>query len=223
MRILIVEDDSMMLDLLCRQMKHDGYSVDAVSNGNDALDHIDAADYDCVVLDIMLPLTDGLTVLRKARAKGISCPVILLTAKDTVSDRIAGLDAGADDYLVKPFSPGELSARVRALLRRKGGDKNVLLEAADLCVDTVSRKVTRAGTEIELTPKEYSLLEYFMRNKGRVLSREQIIEHIWNFDFDSDSNIIDVYIRFLRRKVDQGFDSKLIHTVWGTGYVLKAE
>ena len=221
MRLLIVEDDTMMLELLRQQMNMEGYSVDAVADGNEAWDHITMCDYDCIVLDIMLPGTDGITLVKKARKEGIQAPIILLTAKDTVNDRIAGLDAGADDYLVKPFSPGELSARVRALLQRGSGEKNITLSVDGLSMDTVTHQVTRDGREIELTPKEYALLEYFLRNKNRVLTREQIIEHIWNFDFDSDSNIIDVYIRFLRRKIDAGFDKKLIQTVWGTGYTIK--
>lgn len=224
MRLLVVEDDLELQELVAAQLMKEGYGVDAVADGTLALDYIDAGVYDCVVLDIMLTGTDGLTILRKMRSRNVPTPVILLTAKDTVNDRITGLDAGADDYLIKPFSPGELSARIRALLRRGREEVHgVELSALDLTMDTVSRQVLRGGKSIDLTPKEYALLEYMLRNKGRVLTRARIIEHLWNFDFDSDSNIIDVYIRFLRRKVDKDSDKKLIHTVRGTGYMLKED
>jgi DNA-binding response OmpR family regulator len=169
----------------------------------------------------MLPFQDGLTLLRKIRAKNISTPVLLLTAKDSISDRVTGLDSGADDYLVKPFSFDELLARVRAMLRRHKDKKDTVLSIGDLKMDTITRQVQRAGREIELTSKEYSILEYFLRNKNRVLTKSQIAEHVWNYDFEYNSNIVEVYVRYLRRKMDEEFKNKLIHTIRGGGYVLK--
>lgn len=221
MRILIVEDEKSLLKVMARRLTQEGYSVDTAEDGEEALAYIEMGAYDCVVLDIMLPIQDGLTVLRRMRQKHNATPVLLLTAKDSVGDRVAGLDAGADDYLVKPFAYDELSARVRAMLRRNAESKSVVLSFGDLTLDTLSRQVKRAGQNIELSAKEFALLEYFMRNPERVLTRGQIIDHIWNFDFDNDSNIVDVYVRYLRRKIDADFDVKLLHTVRGVGYVMK--
>lgn len=223
MRVLLVEDELSLQRVTEKRLKQEGYSVDVCSDGEEAEQFIQMGDYDCIVLDIMLPKKDGLTVVKEMRDRQDKTPVLLLTARDSVSDRVKGLDAGADDYLVKPFSYDEMLARVRAMLRRGGEVKSVLLKYGGLEMDTVSRRVSRDGKNIELTAKEYALLEYFLRNPEKVLTRSQIIEHIWNFDFDSDSNIVDVYVRYLRRKVDYDYDVKLIHTVRGAGYVLREE
>lgn len=223
MRLLVVEDEASLQAVIAKRLTQEGYSVDVCGDGQEALDFLDAAEYDCVVLDVMLPRKSGLDVLRILRARDDGTPVLLLTAMDSIADRVNGLDAGADDYLVKPFSFDELLARIRALFRRKGEAKTAQLSIDDLTMDTAARVVRRSGRLIELTAKEYALLEYFLRNKNHVLSRDQIIEHIWNFDFDGDSNIVDVYVRYLRRKIDYDFPHKLIHTVRGTGYVLREE
>ena len=223
MRILLVEDEAALRAILAKRLKQEGYSVDVCADGEEADSFIQMGEYDCVILDIMLPKKDGIAVLTDMRNAQNSTPVLLLTAKDSIEDRVQGLDSGADDYLTKPFSYEELLARVRAMLRRKGETKSVVLRCADLEMDTVAKQVRRGTTVIELTAKEYALLEYFLRNVGRVLARSQIVEHIWNFDFEYDSNIIDVYVRYLRRKIDMGFDKKLIHTVRGSGYVLREE
>lgn len=221
MRVLVVEDEKSLRGIIERRLAQENYSVDSCGDGADALDYICTGCYDCVVLDIMLPELDGLSVLRTIRSRHIHTPVLLLTARDSVSDRVTGLDAGADDYLIKPFAFDELSARIRAMLRRRSEEKSTVLTVADLSMDTLTQRVTRGDKRIELTSREYALLEYLIRSSDQVLTRGQIIEHVWNFDFESDSNIIDVYIRYLRRKVDDGFDRKLIHTVRGSGYVLR--
>lgn len=221
MRILIVEDEKSILTVLSKRLSQEGYSVDMASDGEEALGFIAMCDYDCIVMDIMLPIQDGLTVLRQMRQKHNSTPVLLLTAKDGIGDKVIGLDAGADDYLVKPFVYDELSARIRALLRRNTEQKSTLLHCADLTLDTTTRQVTRQGKTIDLSAKGFHILEYFMRNANRVLTRGQIIDHVWNFDYDNDSNVIDVYIGYLRRKIDNDFDTKLLHTVRGVGYVLR--
>lgn len=221
MRILIVEDEKSILTVLSKRLSQEGYSVDMASDGEEALGYIAMCDYDCIVMDIMLPIQDGLTVLRQMRQKHNSTPVLLLTAKDGIGDKVIGLDAGADDYLVKPFVYDELSARIRALLRRNTEQKSTLLHCADLTLDTTTRQVTRQGKTIDLSAKGFHILEYFMRNANRVLTRGQIIDHVWNFDYDNDSNVIDVYIGYLRRKIDNDFDTKLLHTVRGVGYVLR--
>lgn len=223
MRILLVEDELSLQAVTLKRLTQEGYSVDVCSDGEEASEYIEMGEYDCIVLDIMLPKKDGITVLREMRDQQDKTPVLLLTAKDSIADRVLGLDAGADDYLVKPFSYDELLARVRAMFRRKGEVKSVVLKYADLEMDTIARQVSRDGQPIILTAKEYALLEYFLRNPEKVLTRNQIIEHIWNFDFDSDSNIVDVYVRYLRRKIDYGFEDKLIHTMRGIGYVLRQD
>ncbi|MDL2329526.1 response regulator transcription factor [Desulfosarcina sp. OttesenSCG-928-A07] len=223
MRILLVEDEASLLRVMSKRLGYEGYGVDTVGDGEEALAYIEAGSYDCIVMDIMLPKKDGLAVLRQIREKGNPTPVLLLTARDSIHDRVTGLDAGADDYLVKPFAHDELSARIRALLRRHTENKSAVLGIADLTLDPVAHQVHRAGTLISLSAKEFSMLEYFLRNPDRVLTRGQIIDHIWNFDFDNDSNIVDVYVRYLRRKIDQGFSIKLLHTVRGVGYVLRIE
>ena len=221
MRMLVVEDDPSLLKTVARRLKESGYGVDSAKDGEEGLRLAEIVEYDCIILDLMLPVLDGLTVLKKLRARKIATPVLILTAKDAVEDRVKGLDTGADDYLVKPFSFDELLARVRALLRRRGEDREVVLRIDDLTLDTTTHVATRAGKEIELTAKEYAILEYLMRNKGILLTRSQIIEHVWHYDFDYTSNVVEVYIRYLRRKVDEGFTYKLIHTVRGSGYMLK--
>lgn len=223
MRILLVEDEKFLRNIIAKRLKEEGYSVDMSADGEEAEEYIAVGTYDCIILDIMMPKKDGLAVLREMRERGNRVPVLLLTAKDSIEDRVQGLDAGADDYLVKPFSNAELMARVRVLLRRNGEEKTTVLKIADLEMNTATRIVTRAGKNIELTAKEYALLDYFLRNKECVLTRGQIIEHIWNFDFDCDSNIVDVYVRYLRRKIDYDFPVKLIHTIRGSGYVLREE
>lgn len=221
MRILIVEDEKSLRTLLERRFTGEKYTVDACGDGREALSYIETGTYDCIILDIMLPGMDGLSVLREMRDRRHRTPVLLLTARDSIVDRVKGLDIGADDYLTKPFSYDELSARVRAMLRRGGEEKTTTLSLADLSMDTLTRTVTRGGKEIELTSKEFALLEYFLRHPGQVFTREQIIGHIWNFDFDNDSNIVDVYVRYLRRKIDDDSATPLIHTIRGTGYTLR--
>lgn len=223
MRLLVIEDETSLLKIIAKRLKEEGYSVDAVTNGREGENFIYSTDYDCIILDIMIPIIDGLTLLRRIRAKKISTPVLLLTAKDSIEDRVIGLDTGADDYLIKPFSFDELLARVRALLRRQKEKRDIVLSVDDLKLDTVTREVKRGDKLIELTSKEYSILEYFLKNKNRVLTKSQIAEHVWNYDFEYNSNIVEVYIRYLRRKIDENFKNKLIHTIRGGGYVLKNE
>ena len=221
MRILVVEDEKRIADFLCRGLEGAGYAVDAAANGATALDHIHATDYDLVILDLMLPDMDGLQVLAKIRNRKVGPPVLILSARGAVDDRVRGLETGADDYLVKPFAFVELLARVRALLRR-GQPAPERLQVADLALDTVRRKVTRGAETIDLAPKEFGILEYMMRNKGRPLSRTMIVEHVWDMDYDGLTNIVDVYIRHLRSKIDDRYPQKLIHTVRGIGYMLDA-
>jgi two-component system copper resistance phosphate regulon response regulator CusR len=222
MRLLIVEDQKQLCGNIARYLKSEGYTSDCCYNGSDALDYLGAAEYDAVILDIMLPGIDGLAVLNKMRSSGNKTPVLLLTARSTVEDKVKGLDSGADDYLTKPFSLEELSARIRVMIRRSGVDHDdTVLRVGPLSLDTRSRLAKRDGEEIRLTAREYAILEYLMHNKGIILSREKIEEHIWNYDYEGSSNIVDVYIRTLRRKVDAGRDQKLIQTVRGMGYVIK--
>ena len=222
MRLLIAEDDRMTADTLAKRLREEYYAVDVCYNGTDALDYLTGTDYDVAVLDIMMPGMDGIAVLENARQTGKHTPVLLLTARDAVSDRVRGLNAGADDYLVKPFAYEELSARLRVLTRRTRQTSN-RFTLADLVVDCDSRSVTRGGEAIALTSREFALLEYMIRNKGRVLSRAQITEHVWSYEYEGASNMIDVYIRSLRRKIDEGRSTKLIHTVRYAGYVLREE
>mgnify|MGYP005786060961 CR=1 FL=1 len=221
MRILVAEDERDLNALLRKRLKEADYSVDSCYDGEEALDYLDGAEYDAVVLDIMMPRLDGLAVLRTLRRRGNSVPVLLLTAKDSVEDRVRGLDAGADDYLVKPFAFEELLARLRVLLRKPDGGKSTILRVGDLTLHLDTRSVFRGEREIALSSKEYSLLRYMMQNAGIVLSRDRLEQHIWNYDFTGGSNVIDVYIRYLRKKIDDGQEPKLIHTVRGHGYVLK--
>ena len=221
MRLLVVEDQKDLNEIIVRKLTNEHYSVDACYTGNDALDFIRCAEYDGIILDIMLPGITGIGVLREMRASGNNTPVLLLTAMGTVEDRVAGLDAGADDYLVKPFDFNELLARVRAIVRRGGERAGNVMTSGDLTLDSASRTVTRGGQESKLTAKEFDILEYLMQNQGRVLSRDKLSNHIWNYDYDGGSNVIDVYMYHLRRKIDRDFDEKKIQTVKGAGYMIK--
>jgi two-component system copper resistance phosphate regulon response regulator CusR len=221
MRILVVEDEKRIADFLCRGLEGAGYAVDEASTGTAALDHTHATDYDLIILDLMLPDMDGLQVLEKVRNRNSAPPVLILSARGAVDDRVRGLEQGADDYLVKPFAFVELLARVRALLRR-GQPTPEKLQVGDLTLDCIRRKVTRTGENIDLAPKEFGILEYMMRNRGRPLSRTMIVEHVWDMDYDGLTNIVDVYIRHLRSKIDDRFPTKLIQTVRGIGYMIEA-
>src|ERR1700685_3860734 len=221
MRILVVENENRIADFLSRGLQSAGYAVDVVHTGGDAIERVHSTEYDLVVLDLGLPDIDGLTVLQKIRNRKTSPPVLILSARDQVDDRVKGLEGGADDYLVKPFAFVELLARVRVLLRR-GQPTPERLQVGDLTLDCIRRKVIRAGENIELAPKEFSILEYLMRNRGRPLSRTMIVEHVWDMDYDGLTNIVDVYIRHLRSKIDDRFQQKLIQTVRGIGYMIDA-
>ncbi len=221
MRILVVEDERRIADFLERGLQGAGYAVDLAPDGNTALSFVNATDYDLIILDIMLPDIDGLKVLERIRSKKAGPPVLILSARGAVDDRVKGLEQGADDYLTKPFAFVELLARVRALLRR-GQPAPEKLQVLDLNLDIMRRKVTRAGESIDLAPKEFGILEYMMRNKGRPLSRTMIVEHVWDMDYDGLTNIVDVYIRHLRSKIDDRYPTKLIQTVRGIGYMIEA-
>ena len=221
MRILVVEDQKDLNEIIVRKLTNEHYSVDTCFDGDDALDFIRCAEYDGIIMDIMLPGTTGIGVLKEMRSAGKKTPVLLLTALGTVEDRVAGLDAGADDYLVKPFDFDELMARIRAIIRRGGDRADNVMTLGDLTIDPESRTVTRAGSEISLTAKEFDILEYLMQNKGKVLSRDKLSNHIWNYDYDGGSNVIDVYMYHLRKKIDAGFDEKRIVTVKGAGYMIR--
>lgn len=223
MRILLVEDDEQLCHFLKLQLIKEGFEVDDCKNGEDALYFISQRSHDLVLLDRMLPGMDGLAVLKNVRNAGIHIPVILITALGELGDKITGLDCGADDYLVKPFDLDELLARIRAATRKYGAQKTSVLTIADLTVDTVSHAVTRGGKEIRLSAKEYAILEYLLRNKGTVISRTRLEDHIWNYDYSGGSNVVDVYITYLRKKIDSGFDKKLIHTIRGAGWIMKEE
>ena len=223
MRLLIVEDEEDLRSISKKKLMKEHYTADDCGNGLDALDYIAMADYDGIILDIMLPGLDGLELLKKIREEGNDTPVLFLTARDGIEDRVKGLDLGADDYLVKPFSFEELMARVRVMMRRKPALASNRLTIGDLVLDCESKEVTRADKKISLSSKEFMVLEYMLRNQNIVLSREQIEQHAWNYDFEGGSNVVDVYIRYLRKKIDEGFGCKLIKTVRGVGYVLRKE
>lgn len=221
MRILLVEDEKKIASFIERGLKEEHYVVDIAGDGEKALFLAETNTYDLIILDIMLPGKDGLSVCKELRDKKIDVPILMLTAKDTVKDKVKGLDSGADDYLAKPFSFVEFLARVRALIRRKSMVKTTLLKVADLELNQITHKVKRAGKEISLTSTEYALLEYLMLNANQTVTRTMISEHVWNEDFDSFSNVIDVYINYLRNKIDRDFKKQLIHSIRGTGYILK--
>ncbi|MCD8311014.1 MAG: response regulator transcription factor [Firmicutes bacterium] len=222
MRILLAEDERDLNAIIVKKLTEEGYSVDACHDGRDAIDILSYTEYDAVILDIMMPGADGYAVLRHIRGAGKTTPVLFLTARDSIPDRVRGLDLGANDYLVKPFSFDELLARIRVLTRTTYGvSAGSVITVGDLSMDCASHKVTRGGEEIVLSSKEFALLEYLMHNSGVVLSREKIENHIWNFDYEGGTNVVDVYISYLRRKIDDGRDIKLIHTVRGRGYVLR--
>ncbi len=220
MRILVVEDNRRLNDSLKMSLMDDGYAVDAAYDGLEGQELAEMTPYDAIILDIMLPKRDGLNVCRDLRSQRINTPILMLTARDTIDDRVLGLDSGADDYLVKPFAIEELRARLRALLRRDAPDKSGVLAVGELKLDPATHYVERAGQKIQLTSKEYALLEYFVRNPDRLITREMAESHIWSYDFEGTSNVVDVYIRRLRRKVDDPFDTKLFETVRGAGYRL---
>lgn len=221
MRLLVAEDQKDLNDIITKTLTRNHYTVDSCFDGQEALDYLDMAEYDAVILDIMMPKKNGLEVLKSLRASGNAVPVLLLTARDSISDRVTGLDAGADDYLIKPFAFEELLARIRAMLRKREGRAQNRCQAADLTVDLDTRTVMRGNIPITLSSKEFSILEYLITNQGIVLSRDRIEQHIWNYDYEGGSNVVDVYIRYLRKKIDDGFEPKLIHTVRGAGYVLR--
>jgi len=221
MRVLVVEDDKKMASFIKRGLKEKGYAVDIACTGDEGFFMAENNPYDLIVLDIMLPGKDGIFICRELRKKNTNVPILMLTARDGVEDKISGLDSGADDYLTKPFDFGEFLARVRALIRRKDNIKTTRLKVADLELDQLTHKVKRAGKEIELTSTEYALLEYLMLNANQVVTRTMISEHVWNYDFDTYSNVINVYVNYLRKKIDTGFEKKLIHSIRGTGYILK--
>jgi two-component system OmpR family response regulator len=221
MRVLVVEDEVKMAGLLKRGLEEEGYAVDTAADGREALWLGTENPYDAVILDLMLPDVDGFEVCRKLREAGRWSPVLMLTARDAVSDRVSGLDAGADDYLTKPFSFAELLARLRALLRRGGAERPAKLQVGDLSLDAATRRVARGDTPVDLTAKEFALLEYLMRHPGEVLSRTRLIEHVWDFAYEGDSNVVDVYVRYLREKIDRPFNRDSIETVRGSGYRLR--
>lgn len=223
MRILIVEDEAGVAGFVEQGLTETGYAVDVARDGADGMEYALTFEYDAIILDIMLPKINGLDILREIRNRRVKAPVLLLTARDGVDDRVHGLNLGADDYLVKPFAFPELLARIRALLRRPPLQLGNLLQMSDLEMDITQREVRRAGRRIELSPREFSLLELLLRHPNQVLSRTQIVEHVWNYDFYTDTNVVDVYIGYLRRKVDRGFATPLIQTVRGVGYRLSEE
>lgn len=221
MRILVVEDEKHLNRIISEAMEDEGYSVDSCYNGVEALEYLACAKYDVIILDVMMPKMDGLELVRRLRDKGDGTPVLFLTARDAVADRVEGLESGGDYYLTKPFEFQELMAVVRVMTRKYTGNRSNVYTIADLSLDSNTKTVTRAGKTIELTAKEFSLLEYMLRNKGMVLSREMIENNLWNYGYEGGTNVVDVYVGYLRKKMDTGFSKKLIHTVWGTGWVLK--
>ena len=223
MRILVVEDEKNLNRIITEAMEDEGYSVDSCFNGADALDYALTAVYDVVILDIMLPKMDGLELVRRLRRGGNNTPVLFLTARDSVADRVEGLESGGDYYLTKPFDFQELVAVVHVMTRKYTGNRSNVYSVGDLTLDTSARTAERAGKSIDLTQKEFALLEYMVRNRGVVLSREMIENNLWNYDYEGGTNVVDVYVGYLRKKMDTGFSKKLIHTVWGTGWVLREE
>ena len=221
MRILVVEDEKKVASFVKKGLEEEYFSVDVAHNGKEGLDLASTEEYDIIVLDIMIPFIDGITLTKELRSRDITTPILLLTVKDSTKDKVEGLNAGADDYVTKPFAFEELIARIRALIRRNEDKKPTLLTIDDLTLDLISHTVKRNGNEIVLTPKEYSILEYLMHNKNKIISRTKLVEHVYDYHFDTETNIIDVYINKLRSKIDQGADKQLIHTVRGIGYIIK--
>ena len=223
MRILVVEDEKDLNRVISKRLESEGYSVDRCFDGEEALDFIDVGEFDAIIMDIMMPRINGIEVLKQMRSRNNTTPVLLLTARDGIGDRVNGLDAGADDYLIKPFAFEELLARIRVMTRKASGNSTNVFSAADLTMDLNSHTVVRGDVNINLSAKEFEILEYLLRNKGIVLSREKIENHVWNFDYSGGTNVVDVYIRYLRKKIDDEFEPKLIHTVRGCGYVLRVD
>ena len=221
MRILVVEDEKKVSTFIQRGLEEEGFSVEVAFDGEEGIKKAESESFDLILMDVMLPKMDGLAAIKQLREKEIMTPILCLTARDSVDDKVTGLDIGADDYLAKPFAFIELVARCRALIRRGSNDRGAEIYFSDLRLDPVTHKVWRSGDEITLTSKEYALMEYFMRNPNRVLTRLMIAENVWDYSFDSFTNIIDVYVNYLRNKIDQKYDKKLIHTVRGAGYALK--
>ena len=223
MRLLVVEDEKKLNDLITKKLEKEYYGVDSCFDGEEAIRYVEGTEYDAIILDIMLPKLDGFEVIKRIRAKKNKVPILLLTARDNIDDKVKGLDYGADDYLVKPFIFEELMARIRVLLRRNSGNADNVITVANLKVDLDAKTVFRDGVLIKLSGREYSILEYLIRNKGKILPRERIEDHIWNYDYEGGTNVIDVYIRYLRKKIDDSYTPKLIHTIRGLGYVLRVD
>ena len=223
MRLLVVEDEKKLNDLITKKLEKEYYGVDSCFDGEEAVRYVEGTEYDAIILDIMLPKLDGFEVIKRIRAKKNKVPILLLTARDNIDDKVKGLDYGADDYLVKPFIFEELMARIRVLLRRNSGNADNIITIANLKVDLDAKTVFRDDVLIKLSGREYSILEYLIRNKGKNLPRERIEDHIWNYEYEGGTNVIDVYIRYLRKKIDDGYTPKLIHTVRGLGYVLRVD
>ena len=223
MRLLVVEDEKKLNDLITKKLEKEYYGVDSCFDGEEAIRYVEGTEYDAIILDIMLPKLDGFEVIKRIRAKKNKVPILLLTARDNIDDKVKGLDYGADDYLVKPFIFEELMARIRVLLRRNSGNADNIITIANLKVDLDAKTVFRDDVLIKLSGREYSILEYLIRNKGKILPRERIEDHIWNYEYEGGTNVIDVYIRYLRKKIDDSYTPKLIHTVRGLGYVLRVD
>ena len=223
MRLLVVEDEKKLNELITKKLEKEYYGVDSCFDGEEAVRYVEGTEYDAIILDIMLPKLDGFEVIKRIRAKKNKVPILLLTARDNIDDKVKGLDYGADDYLVKPFIFEELMARIRVLLRRNSGNADNIITIANLKVDLDAKTVFRDDVLIKLSGREYSILEYLIRNKGKILPRERIEDHIWNYEYEGGTNVIDVYIRYLRKKIDDGYNPKLIHTVRGLGYVLRVD
>lgn len=223
MKVLVIEDDVSLQEIIIKRLHTEGYKVDSCFDGQAGYDYAEGVDYDCIILDLMLPKLSGIELMKRLRKGGNKSNILILTAKDSIEDRVLGLNAGADDYLVKPFAFDELLARIRVMMRRQEEIKDNVLKLEDLTMNVSDHQVIRGGKNIQLTSKEYALLEYLLRNQGRILTRAQIIDHVWNNEFEYDSNVVDVYVRYLRGKIDKGFDIKLIHTIRGFGYVMRYE
>lgn len=223
MRMLVVEDEKRLNRIISEALEDEGYNVDSCFDGLDALEYVKGAEYDVIVMDIMMPKMNGIDAVKALRKMGNNTPVLFLTAKDSIADKVEGLESGADYYLVKPFVYEELMAVIHAMTRKLSGNRSNQYVIGDLTLDSSSREVTRQGKKIDLTAKEFALLEYMIRNKGVVLTRDMIENNLWNYEYEGGTNVIDVYVGYVRKKIDAGYDKKLIHTVWGTGWILKEE